>query len=118
MKQSPKGPKRPKPNDPAKTEKELRSANVQKGLKIGLPIIGSMVASGVAAITRKSPEAKLDSKGARQEYRSAKKTSKAERIQDKKPLKASRLREKASVLAKKGAANKKAAELIHAAKKK
>ncbi len=118
MKSSSKGPKKPKPNDPKSTEKELRSDNVKKGLKIGLPIIGSMASVSIPAITRKPQEARLDAKGSRQESRAAKKTVRANRIEDTRPLKAEKLREKATELSAKGSANKKAAEIIYKSKQK
>jgi hypothetical protein len=113
-----KGPKKPMPNDPAieAIVKEGQRKNVKKGLKIGVPILGTMVGVSVPAMTRRPAEARLDAKGSRQESRAGRKTVRANRIEETKPEKAAKLREKAASLNAKGAANKKAAEIIYKSK--
>ena len=114
------GPKNPKPNDPTVEAivKEGQRKNVKKGLKIAVPILGSMVGVSVPAMTRRPEEARLDAKGSRQESRAGKKTVRANRIEDTRPVKAAKLREKAAELNTRGAANKKAAEMIYKSKQK
>jgi hypothetical protein len=120
-----KGPKKPMPNDPKPTDpatlaliEEGQRNTRKRGLKIGLPFFGGTLAVGIPAVARKSEEARLDAKGSRQEYRAGKKTVRANRVEEAKPAKAAKLREKAAALNAKGAANKKAAEIIYKSKQK
>jgi hypothetical protein len=116
MKPKSSGPKNPKPNDPLaglpKSELEKR------GIRIGLPITSALAGLGTVAITRKSQEARLDAKGSRQESRAGKKEVRANRIEETRPAKAAKLRERAADLNTRGAANKKAAEMIYKSKAK
>ena len=113
------GPKKPMPNDPNDPFKDMPKTKLEKrGLRIGIPLTSGLAALGTVAITRKPQEARLDAKGSRQESRASKKTVRANRIEETKPAKAAKLREKAADLNTRGAANKKAAEMIYKSKQK
>lgn len=94
------------------SESPSKAQRIAQGPAIAAAIGVGTAAAGLIAKKRKPTADKLEDLSEKQKYRSEKKAARANRIEEKRPVKAATLRAKSTVLAKKSAANKKAASSL------